>query len=128
MNETRAPSHWGMAASRGKILMGRKVLRGLVLCASAVPISSFKVLIDLNLFSKAELANVGKLPRGLDGVWEISVNSHNTSDADWRAAIQTVSPGGFAVTEDNPMETAECRRYANITGKPPSLAFSKANR
>jgi hypothetical protein len=81
------------------------------------------VLIDLNLFSKAELAQVSRLPTGLDGAWEISVNSKNTSDAEWRSALNTVAPNSFVVTEDNPSSYSECQRYKEISGNPPSLSF-----
>jgi hypothetical protein len=91
---------------------------------SIVPCTAFKVLIDLNLFSRAELLSVGQLPAGLDGAWEISVNSPNTSDLEWKSALQTVAPTQFVVTEDNPMGIVECQRYARIAGHPPSLAFN----
>jgi hypothetical protein len=83
----------------------------------------FQVIVDLNLFSQSELAQVNKLPVGLDGAWEISVNSANTTDAEWKTALSTVAPQRFVVTEDNPMGFSECQRYARIAGSPPSLAF-----
>eukprot|EP00656_Telonema_subtile_P015647 TRINITY_DN18233_c0_g1_i1.p1 TRINITY_DN18233_c0_g1~~TRINITY_DN18233_c0_g1_i1.p1 ORF type:complete len:244 (-),score=51.66 TRINITY_DN18233_c0_g1_i1:75-806(-) len=86
--------------------------------------SGFQVLVDLNLFSLDELSRVSELPTGLDGAWEISVNSPNASNADWKKALATVAPNGFYVTEDNPMSFAECHRFANITGRPPSLSFN----
>ena len=86
--------------------------------------AAFKVLVDLNLFSRNELAQVHRLPTGLDGAWEISVNSPNTSDAEWRAALHAVAPNGFVVTEDNPMQSLECSRYSRIFGHAPSIAFN----
>ena len=86
--------------------------------------AAFKVLVDLNLFSRDELAQVHRLPAGLDGAWEISVNSPNTSDAEWRAALHVVAPNGYVVTEDNPMQTVECSRYRRLFGRAPSLAFN----
>ena len=64
----------------------------LLLAAMAHPAAGFKVLIDLNAFTAAELSRVAELPSGLDGVWEMTANTHpNATDGAWRTAVQTIS-------------------------------------
>lgn len=74
----------------------------------------YRVLIDLNTYSAAELKHVPNIAK--DGVYVIHVNSPNVSDAEWAAAIQG---GGLpSVTEDNPMQFSECKWAAKVFGGP----------
>ena len=97
----------------------------LLLLSAAAPVTdSFRVLVDLNAFSSAELARVPTgFPR-VDGVWALTHNTHPAaSDATWKAAIDHLG-SALTVSEDDPMQFSECGAVARILGsKPPTLAF-----
>lgn len=120
----------------------RLLLLAAAAAAAALPaVDGFKLLIDLNGFTTAELSRVSELPSGLDGVWEMTANTHPTStDAAWRSALQTISaaarvgPNGSTlpvVAENNPTDHStggfcpycECRRYHGLYGRPPEFGF-----
>lgn len=74
----------------------------------------YRVLIDLNTYTAAELLHVPNIAH--DGIYVIHVNSPNVSDAQWAAAIQG---GGLpSVSEDNPMQFNECRWSGKVFGGP----------
>jgi hypothetical protein len=102
--------------------MLRTVAKLLLLSAVA---DSFRVLVDLNAFSPAELARVPTdFPRA-DGTWALTHNTHpSVSDATWKAAIDHFGSGALTVSEDDPMEFSECGAVRRILGNsPPTLAF-----
>eukprot|EP01052_Picozoa_sp_SAG31_P010001 SAG31_NODE_536_length_14340_cov_9.449196_2_plen_315_part_00 len=88
--------------------------------------TSFRVLVDLNAFSPAELARVpAEFPRA-DGAWVLTHNTHPSATATvWRAAIDHLTRGtpALTVSEDDPMQFQECTVVARVLGEPPLLAF-----
>jgi hypothetical protein len=96
----------------------------LLLVGAPVATHGFRVLVDLNAFSPAELARVpADFPRA-DGAWVLTHNTHPpASVAAWRAATDHLTTGGLTVSEDDPMQFTECTAVAKVLGEPPLLAF-----
>ncbi len=84
---------------------------------------SFKILVDLNDFTPAELAKVPDALPTVNGTWAIVANTiPQPADTVWRAAFKHLGEAQ-TVSEDNPMSFTQCKAVSRILGAPPSMAF-----
>ena len=103
------------------------VSKGLLVASLILPVvSGFKLVIDSNTMTPADLANASKGLLRADGSYSIFVNTLNASDALWKSYIAGVSPlsgPSLQFTEENPGTFDSCKMYARIQGQPPTASM-----
>lgn len=90
--------------------------------------SAFKLIIDSNTMTIADLTNASKGALRSDGSYSIFVNTvPQASDKLWKAYIDGVSPtdasAALEFTEENPGTYDSCKMYQRIQGKPPTASM-----
>ncbi len=103
----------------------------LTIAVAAVLVSTaeaFRLIIDSNTMTIADLANASKGLLRSDGSYSIFVNTvPQASDKQWKAYIDGVSPadGSAALefTEENPGTYESCKTYQRIQGRSPTASM-----
>lgn len=110
--------------------MFRVQLAATAVAAAALPSATvaFKLIIDSNTMTIADLTNASKGLLRSDGSYSIFVNTvPQASDKLWKAYMSGVSPidGSAALefTEENPGTYDSCKMYQRIQGRPPTASM-----
>lgn len=91
---------------------------------------AFKLVIDSNTMTVADLASASTGELRADGSYSIFVNTvPEATDKQWLAFMQGVSPkptplhSSLQFTEENPGTYDSCKMYKRITGQPPTASL-----
>ena len=76
--------------------------------------AGFQLDVDLNTYTASELQQASQAFGAADGSWSITVNSPDTTSADWSSALAAI--GTHAYSEDNPDQYGECQRVHTLAG------------
>jgi hypothetical protein len=87
---------------------------------------NFQILVDLNQLQRADFAGNPSLlkPLAADGVWAITVNSPDLSDADWTGILSNLNASNWLVSEDNPTSATDYNRLSRLMGHTVNGSFN----